>query len=186
MDSKFKEIIEVLHLFESSEFTVLQLEFDGIRINLSKDGDVIGSSAAQVFHEAAKTKNVPATAIPTTTVQSNPRDLVATTPPENGAAPVDPTGSEGGKTTYSPGIDPGLIAIRAPTLGSFYRASSPGEPPFVEVGDRVSENDTVCLIECMKLFNTIAAGCKGTIVSIAVENANMVEFDEPLMYVRPD
>ena len=75
--------------------------------------------------------------------------------------------------------------MRAPMLGLFYRASAPGENPFVEVGQRVRADDTVCLIEVMKLFNSIRAGVDGEIVKIPAENGAMVEFDQPLIYIRP-
>jgi acetyl-CoA carboxylase biotin carboxyl carrier protein len=76
------------------------------------------------------------------------------------------------------------VVIRAPMLGTFYRAASPGDPPFVEVGQRVKAGDTVCLIEVMKLFNTIRAGVDGTVTRILHENAGLVEFDEPLLVIR--
>jgi acetyl-CoA carboxylase biotin carboxyl carrier protein len=82
-------------------------------------------------------------------------------------------------------VPEGAIAIRAPMLGTFYRAASPGEKPFVEVGQRVRADDTVCLIEVMKLFNTIRAGVDGEISQILVENGGMVEFDQPLIFVTP-
>jgi acetyl-CoA carboxylase biotin carboxyl carrier protein len=82
-------------------------------------------------------------------------------------------------------IPPGMVAVRAPMLGTFYRASAPGERPFVEVGDKVSATDTVCLVEVMKLFNSVKAGVAGTVVSIVAENATMVEFDQALVIIDP-
>ena len=70
-------------------------------------------------------------------------------------------------------------------LGVFYRASAPGEKPFVEVGQRVHADDTVCLIEVMKLFNTIRAGVDGEIVNILVDNGGLVEFDQPIIFLKP-
>ena len=78
----------------------------------------------------------------------------------------------------------GDVVIRAPMLGTFYRAASPGEPPYAEVGQRVGASDTVCLIEVMKLFNSIRAGVDGTVTRILRENATLVEFDEPIMVIR--
>ncbi len=80
--------------------------------------------------------------------------------------------------------EPGLATIRAPMLGRFYRAASPNEPPFVEVGTLVDPEDTVCLIEVMKLFNTVKAGIRGTIVEIKPANQAMVEYDEVLFTIR--
>jgi len=80
----------------------------------------------------------------------------------------------------------GAVAVRAPMLGTFYRAPSPGEGPFVEVGQHVKAGDTVCLIEVMKLFNSIGAGIDGTVVAIPAQNGALVEYDQPLVYVMPD
>jgi acetyl-CoA carboxylase biotin carboxyl carrier protein len=82
-------------------------------------------------------------------------------------------------------IPPGAIAIRAPMLGIFYRSPAPGEKPFVEIGQRVRADDTVCLIEVMKLFNSIRAGVDGEIVKIYAENSALVEFDQVLICVKP-
>ena len=82
-------------------------------------------------------------------------------------------------------IPPGIVALRAPMLGTFYRASAPGEKPFVEVGQQVRADDTVCLIEVMKLFSSIRAGVDGEVVKILADNGNLVEFDQPLIFIKP-
>lgn len=113
------------------------------------------------------------------------------------AAPAMPAGNAASRS-QPPAIQPaapapkrefqvpeGLTAIRAPMLGSFYRASSPGEPPFAEVGQQVKADDTVCLIEVMKLFNSIKAGIDGEVVQILVEDGQLVEYNEVLVLIRP-
>jgi acetyl-CoA carboxylase biotin carboxyl carrier protein len=82
-------------------------------------------------------------------------------------------------------VPDGAVAIRAPMLGIFYRASAPGEKPFVEEGQRVRADDTVCLIEVMKLFNSIRAGVDGEVVKIIPENGGLVEFDQALIFIAP-
>jgi len=77
------------------------------------------------------------------------------------------------------------VAIRAPMLGTFYRSPSPGEKPFVEVGQQVKAHDNVCVIEVMKLFNTISAGVDGTVVSIAVENSSLVQYNQVMIVIAP-
>ena len=79
-----------------------------------------------------------------------------------------------------------LHAISAPMLGTFYGAQAPGAPPFVEVGARVEEDTVVCVIEVMKMMNSVAAGVVGTIVEVCVENAELVEYGAVLFQVRPD
>jgi len=75
------------------------------------------------------------------------------------------------------------VVIRAPMLGTFYRAASPGDKPFVEVGQQVRSGDTVCLIEVMKLFNSIRAGVDGKVARILHENGSLVEFNQALIVI---
>lgn len=74
--------------------------------------------------------------------------------------------------------------VKAPIVGTFYRAPSPDAEPFVEVGDSVSEGDVLCIIEAMKLMNEIECETSGTIQEILVENAEPVEFDQPLFVIE--
>lgn len=73
--------------------------------------------------------------------------------------------------------------VRAPMVGTFYRAPSPGSPPFVEVGDRVKEGDTLCIIESMKMMNHIQADKSGVVEAILAENGKAVEFDQPIFTI---
>jgi len=79
----------------------------------------------------------------------------------------------------------GLVSIPAPMLGTFYRAEAPGQPPFVEVGNRVEPDTIVCIIEVMKMMNSVPAGVSGTIAEVTAENAQLVEYGEPLFRVEP-
>jgi len=79
----------------------------------------------------------------------------------------------------------GAATIESPMLGVFYRAPSPGAPPFVDVGTHVEADTIVCLIEVMKMMNSVAAGVAGTIAEIHVENAEAVEYGQPLFRVDP-
>jgi acetyl-CoA carboxylase biotin carboxyl carrier protein len=78
-----------------------------------------------------------------------------------------------------------LSTITAPMLGMFYAADGPGEPPFVEPGARVEPDTTVCIIEVMKMMNSVPAGLSGTIVEVCAENAQLVEEGAPLFRVAP-
>ena len=73
--------------------------------------------------------------------------------------------------------------IHAPMVGTFYRAASPGSPPFVDIGTRIKEGETLCIIESMKMMNQIKADKSGTIEAILAENDTPVEFDQPLFTV---
>jgi acetyl-CoA carboxylase biotin carboxyl carrier protein len=83
-------------------------------------------------------------------------------------------------------VPEGAVAIRAPMLGTFYRAPAPTAPPYVEAGTRVAAGDPLCVIEVMKLFNTVNAQAGGTILEVVAENGAMVEYGQVLFLVRPD
>lgn len=76
--------------------------------------------------------------------------------------------------------------IRAPLLGTFYSTPKPGEPAFVKIGDRVEPDTVVCIIEVMKLMNSVAAGITGTVAAIHVRDGDLVEHDQPLFTVVPE
>lgn len=86
--------------------------------------------------------------------------------------------------TPPPSVDPSLVEITSPMVGTFYSSPAPDEPAFVSKGDRIQSGQTVCIIEAMKLMNELEAEVSGEIVDILVENAEPVEFGQPLMRVR--
>ena len=75
-------------------------------------------------------------------------------------------------------------SVNAPMVGTFYMAASPGAPDFCKVGDSVNEGDTVCIIEAMKILNQIEADKSGVVKAILVENAQPVEFGQPLIVIE--
>lgn len=82
-------------------------------------------------------------------------------------------------------LDPSLVMVKSPIVGTFYEAPSPGAPPFVQVGDTVQPGQVLCIIESMKLMNEIEAEIAGVVVSRLVANAQPVEYGEALFAVRP-
>jgi len=90
-----------------------------------------------------------------------------------------------GATAPQPAADAGMLMIKSPMVGTFYKASGPDSAPFAKVGDRIGPEKTVCIIEAMKVFNEIPAGVSGQIVAILVENGAPVEFGQPLIKVDP-
>lgn len=78
-----------------------------------------------------------------------------------------------------------FITVKAPMIGTFYRSSSPDKDPFVKVGDKVKKGDVLCVIEAMKLFNEIQSEVSGKIAKVMVDNAQAVEYDQPLFLVEP-
>ncbi|GEM65621.1 Biotin carboxyl carrier protein of acetyl-CoA carboxylase [compost metagenome] len=81
--------------------------------------------------------------------------------------------------------DANFITIKSPMIGTFYRSAGPGKPSFVNAGDEINTGNVLCIIEAMKLFNEIESEVSGKIVKILVEDAQPVEFDQPLFLVDP-
>lgn len=106
--------------------------------------------------------------------QMYPGGMVA---PQAPAAPAAASAAE-----VAPAQEEGYV-VKAPMVGTFYRAPSPNSPAFVEVGKSVSEGDTLCIIEAMKLLNEIEADVSGIVKKILVENGEPVEFGQPLFII---
>jgi acetyl-CoA carboxylase biotin carboxyl carrier protein len=89
------------------------------------------------------------------------------------------------RTPAVPAIDDGSIAVPAPMLGAFWHAPRPGDPPFVVVGDTVTPDKIIGIIEVMKLMNTVPAGVTGVVTEVCAANGKGVEFGQTLIRVRP-
>ena len=153
------EVLEILKLIDESEYDDVRLEIGDVKIHVRKRGGEDDATAAQA--------------------------TVAESPPPSVAPPAPLPASPIPAPVSSPPLGADVVAVRAPMLGTFYRAPAPGEKPFVEVGSAVSAADTVCLVEVMKLFNSVKAGIAGTVTSVLVENGAMVEYDEVLITIKP-
>ena len=158
-----RDIAEITRLLEDSAFDELDLEIDGLKIHL-KRGNASSPAPAPAPAPAAVSNTLPPAAPP---AAASAPGLVAV---RNGAA---------GATA----VDPTLIAVRAPLLGTFYRAPRPGEPPFIEVGASVEPETTVGIIEVMKLMNTVSAGTRGVVREICASDGNLVEYGETLLRI---
>jgi acetyl-CoA carboxylase biotin carboxyl carrier protein len=104
--------------------------------------------------------------------------------PAAGAAPAAEARPEAASAPAAPAKPSGHI-VRSPMVGTFYRAPSPDAKPFVEVGQRIQADQTVCIIEAMKMLNQIEAEIAGIVVEILVENGQPVEYDQPLFVISP-
>ncbi|MCD6675389.1 MAG: acetyl-CoA carboxylase biotin carboxyl carrier protein [Burkholderiaceae bacterium] len=161
-----KDVETILSLIESSGYDEIKLEFDDFKIEVRKS-----------FAEGAGPRRV-AVAEPVAPASAQPVARPApVAPPESTTAQPRPADDR---------IPEGCVAIRSPILGTFYRAPSPEKAPFVEVGSRVGPEDSVCLVEVMKLFNSVPAGQAGVIEEIRAQNGALVEFGEVLIILRPD
>ena len=155
MELSHEDVKKILEIIDASEhLQELELVHGGFRLHVRR-----GAAGAAPTEERAISPAAPEPMAPT-------------------SAPPSPA-----KLAVEPALAEGEIAIRAPMLGTFYRSPSPGEPPFVEIGKRVQADDTVCLIEVMKLFSSIKAGVDGVVTHILAENGTMVEFNQMLIVI---
>jgi acetyl-CoA carboxylase biotin carboxyl carrier protein len=163
-----EDIEEILRVFAESDLEELHLEIGGTRLDLSKSGSRGRSTPPP--------SSVPASA------QSSPAAVPAPGPAAAAsAAPAAPAASAGGHDAAPDGI----VELRSPLLGVFYRRPAPDKPPFVEVGSEVSEEDPACIIDVMKMFTRVPAGVDGTVVAILAEDGKLVEHGQVLMHIRP-
>jgi acetyl-CoA carboxylase biotin carboxyl carrier protein len=146
---------------------VSQNSVDEVEINRKDFKLLIKKNPAQVTTAVVSAPTMVAAPVATQAPAAIPASA-----PAVAAAPVAPAA-----TNY--------IEIKSPMVGTFYRASNPETPNFVNVGDEVAPGKVVCIIEAMKLFNEIESDIKGKIVKVLVDNATPVEYDQPLFLVEP-
>ncbi len=158
----FKEIQELIKLVKKSQLNEFNLKYGDFKIEM------------KYGQEVDNTKNVAPASIPVPVAAPAP----APAAPAAAPAPASPAAD-------APAENNNLITIKAPMIGTFYRSPSPDKPPFVAIGDTVSEGSVICIIEAMKLFNEIESEVSGKIVKILVDDNTPVEFDQPLFLVEP-
>ena len=100
--------------------------------------------------------------------------------------PARPAPVDRGAPAAVPVLADTAVRVTAPMLGTFYRAEKPGDAPFVEVGDRVEPGTVLCIIEVMKLMNSVQAEVSGTVTDICAANGALVEYDQVLFAIRPE
>ncbi len=161
MSLSYREVAEIMKIIDASSLDEVILEVDGAKLVVRRGGaSANGAASPRPAAEAATTSP--------TTAPSAP----ASTTPTKVASKASDDADVSGET------------IRAPMVGTFYRSPSPDEPPFVEVGSKVSVGDALCLIEVMKLYTTIESTVEGTVRAILAEDATLVEFDQPLFVIE--
>jgi acetyl-CoA carboxylase biotin carboxyl carrier protein len=161
MSLTYDDVHAILKIIDESPYDEVRLEIGELKLYVRKRGDA--ASADPAFKESERQAERPTQA------------PAAVQAPPSAAAPAD---------FGEPAA--GLVAVRAPMLGTFYRSPAPGEPPFVQVGARVGADDTVCLVEVMKLFQSVKAGVAGTVIKIQAENGSMVEHGQVLILIESD
>lgn len=100
------------------------------------------------------------------------------------AAPAVMVVESAASVVPAPAAEPTGHVVKSPMVGTFYRASSPGAKPFVELGDTIKEGETICIVEAMKILNEIEADKSGTVTKILVDNGQAVEYGQPLYVIE--
>jgi acetyl-CoA carboxylase biotin carboxyl carrier protein len=165
--SRVKDLTALLASIESAGWDYARIELDDLTIVVSDGRTTIESSSA----DAAVTAQAPA-AGPTTSHMPEEESI-----PEFATSQASVVGPD------EPHGDVDTVA--SPSIGLFWRSPKPGAPPFVEVGQHVDADDTVCIIEVMKLMTHVKAGQSGTVVRIHAANGDTVEFGTPLVDLAP-
>jgi len=153
MNIELKKLRALLRTLADGEVREFEFEDEKIRMHISRGTPAVSASPVMV-----------------------PAASQVAAPPAAAAAPAAQA-HEGSK------LDANTRVITSPFVGTFYRAPSPDAPPFVDVGNTVSEGQTLCIVEAMKLMNEIEADCVGKITAILVENGKPVEFEQPLFHI---
>ncbi|PWU05973.1 MAG: acetyl-CoA carboxylase biotin carboxyl carrier protein [Verrucomicrobia bacterium] len=115
--------------------------------------------------------------LPTTSYISSPNQVQLLTPQT--ANPIHTDSSPA-----KPVIETNVHIIKSPMVGTFYKSSSPDNPPFINVGDKVEKTTTVCILEAMKVMNEIHAEVQGTVIEVLAENGQTIEYGQPLFKVK--
>jgi acetyl-CoA carboxylase biotin carboxyl carrier protein len=152
----YKDIAEIIKVIDSSNLDELIIELPEIKLVVRRRG------------AGPASMNPITTAMPS----SSPAPVPAPTPVSPPPAP-------------RPMRTDGMIEVRSPMVGTFYRAPSPKDPPFVEVGSLIKPGQPLCLIEVMKLYTTIEAKQAGRVVEILAANGALVEYDQVLFVIEP-
>jgi len=151
-----KEIKQILKMMDTHGLTEFTLEKEDEKLVLKRD--LIGSAPQQIIQAPAPVAAVPVAAVPV-------------------AAPVE--------AAAPPAEESNFITIESPMVGTFYTAASPDSEPYIQVGQSVGPDTTVCIVEAMKIMNEIKSEVSGTIEQVCVQNGQPVEFGQALFKVRP-
>jgi acetyl-CoA carboxylase biotin carboxyl carrier protein len=160
-----KELRELIDLISNSNFVTFELEREGFKLKLEKSAAATPAAPVRESSTFAPVAVAPV---------SSALPAAAASAAASAAAPA-PAGAEAA----------GLVDMRSPIVGTFYRQPGPGAPPFAEPGSKVRKGQVICIIEAMKLMNEIEAEMDAEVVDILVANGQPVEFGEVLFRLRP-
>lgn len=168
MDLTQEDVLKILNILDESSFEQLHLEQGAFKLVVNK-GNNPGSST--VMHHRSSS-------------EPEPEEEISRKAPSDMPAKEGVMAQDEGMMEVPDGLE-GLIPIRSPMLGTFYRSPKPEDPPFVEEEQMVDDDTTICIIEVMKLFSTIHAGVTGRIAKICANDGQLVEYNQVLFLVDP-
>ena len=171
-----REVKELLRTFESAGWASLDVTLGDMHIVLGRDGAPTTPPQAPPVAVAA-----------VSTVEAT-QSIAAPVAVPNVVTPAATTATTSvpetsGTSTAAPSAT--AVEVRAPVLGTFWISPSPGQPPFVEVGQTVAAGQQLGIVEVMKLMSDISSPVAGTVIEILVANASMVEYDQVLVLIEP-
>ncbi len=146
---------------QRSDLTEFSVEEEGLKLKIARASNAAAAPVVVAAPTVASAAPFPVTA---------PAPVAAPAAPAAAPAPA--------------GDDVGVVYVKSPMVGTFYKAASPESKPFAEIGTKISETSVVCIIEAMKIMNEIQAEVKGTIVEILIENGQPVEYGQKLFKVK--
>jgi acetyl-CoA carboxylase biotin carboxyl carrier protein len=170
----FAEVGEILHLLQRVEGAEVTLEWGDLRMYVRRGVAPQGQSTPGAVETPVGAAAAPVTEPPTEAPIQKPAPAAERVPAESAgddAADVD--------------VPAHWVAVKAPMVGTFYRAPKPGDPPFADVGDVVAAGDTVGLIEVMKLFTELTSEVSGKVARVGAEDATLVEYGQPIVWIEP-
>ncbi len=164
----YKEITELLRLINKLDLAEFKV----------KEGDFELLVRTDKYNKGGKSVEIP-------TYSAAPRPQYQDQPaPQAPARDIEPAAPSAEKPKPE-AAGKGLIEVKSPMVGTFYRSASPDKPPYIKVGDKISKGSVVCIVEAMKLFNEIESEVGGTVVQVMIEDGSPVEYDQVLFLVDP-
>jgi acetyl-CoA carboxylase biotin carboxyl carrier protein len=185
MDIDLEELAAIIEQLDKTEFTDFLYEKGELRLHVRRGGHI--PDGAIHSPAAAGAAAAPGATQPAAPPVAAPPAPAAAAPPPATPAPavVNSPASNGHSPAMSPDALPaGHVLVTAPMLGTYYGAPKPGEPAFVQVGDAVSADAVLCIVEVMKLMNSVTAGAAGEVAAVFVKDGDLVEFEQPLFAIR--
>ncbi len=187
MNLSNEDVQDILHLLDSTPYDELQLETARFRLVLRRSPGGAWTQETQALSMPQRSESADRAVAQSLGDGRAAGAQGSAARAAEDAATTKPAKREAAGGSHGTGsASPALHEVRPPMLGTFYRAPKPGAAPFVEVGSRVQPDSIVCIIETMKLMNSVCAGVAGEVVEICLDDAQFADEAEVLLRIRPE